>query len=604
VKLSKANVELSIKGESIQSLYGYYLSDTFLVNRRYQRKLVWTLDEKRAFIDSVIKGYPVPLILLADIISNETRRLEIIDGMQRLNAIMSFIEQEFDVNNEYFNLDSIADTKLQMDDGKLAQKGIPMAREICANIARYQIPLSVFQEKGASHVDEVFRRLNANGRHLSKQELRQAGATSKFASVVRKISCSIRGDSSASDILNLSAMKNISITSKNLSYGINVDDVFWIKNNIITRESLRESNDEEIIADIVAWTSIGKSLRSSSDILNQLYGFEVDDSDSTLAQQVEVAIQKINEEQVALNVQLVFDKLISILDASGKTFNALLFEKQQAKISRYFQIVYLTLFELIVVQGKDISNMAGLVKTLNKSGDKLIKLSQGGGNWSAKEKQSAIEMLEGPLKKYFAKSKSNDPTRQQWITRLENILMQSSTEQSLYDFKMGLHSLTKDAKFDKPLFSKIIKTLTAMANTMPGASGYCIIGIADTKRSANAFEKRYGVPGASYSNYWITGVDAEADAYHQGVDTYFTKLTQLIQSQPISDRDKDYIARNITTVTYFDKTVIILKIESGPVPSFYNGQYFVRHGSNIAEVLPVHFSNLFSRFPQATQIQN
>ena len=85
----------------------------------------------------------------------------------------------------------------------------------------------------------------------------------------------------------------------------------------------------------------------------------MDDSDSTLAQQVEVEIQKINEEQVALNVQLVFDKLISILDASGKTFNALLFEKQQAKISRYFQIVYLTLFELIVVQGKDISNMGG-----------------------------------------------------------------------------------------------------------------------------------------------------------------------------------------------------------------------------------------------------
>ncbi|MBV7556103.1 DUF262 domain-containing protein [Pseudomonas sp. PDM28] len=388
--MSKANVELSIKGESIQSLYGYYLSDTFLVNRRYQRKLVWTLDEKRAFIDSVIKGYPVPLILLADIVSNDTRRLEIIDGMQRLNAIMSFIEQEFDVNNEYFNLDSIADTKLQMDDGKLTQKGIPMAREICANIARYQIPLSVFQEKGASHVDEVFRRLNANGRHLSKQELRQAGATSKFASVVRKISCSIRGDSSASDILNLSAMKNISITSKNLSYGINVDDVFWIKNNIITRESLRESNDEEIIADIVAWTSIGKSLRSSSDILNQLYGFEVDDSDSTLAQQVEVAIQKINEEQVALNVQLVFDKLISILDASGKTFNALLFEKQQAKISRYFQIVYLTLFELIVVQGKEISNMAGLVKALNKSGDKLIKLSQGGGVTGQQKKSNPL----------------------------------------------------------------------------------------------------------------------------------------------------------------------------------------------------------------------
>ncbi len=317
--MAKTNVELSIKGESIQSLYGFYLKETFLVNRRYQRKLVWTLEEKRAFIDSIIKGYPVPLILLADIFSGDVRRFEIIDGMQRLNSIMSFIEQEFDVDGEYFNLDTIADTKLLKDENKLAQKEPALLREVCANIVRYQIPLSVFQEKGSSHVDEVFRRLNSNGRHLSNQELRQAGATSKFASIVRKVSCNIRGDSSATDTLTLGSMKNISITSKHLTYGINVDDVFWIKNNIITREALRESNDEEIIADIVAWTTLERNVRSSSDILNQLYGFQTEESDVSLANQIELSIQKINEETVINNIQLVFDKLITALEASGKT---------------------------------------------------------------------------------------------------------------------------------------------------------------------------------------------------------------------------------------------------------------------------------------------
>lgn len=594
--MAKSNVELSIKGESIQSLYGHYLKDTLLVNRRYQRKLVWTLDEKRAFIDSIIKGYPVPLILLADVNISDERKLEIIDGMQRLNAIMSFIEQEFDVNEEYFDLDAIADTKLLKDQGLLSQKGSPMARDICANIVRYQVPLSVFQEKGASHIDEVFRRLNANGRHLSKQELRQAGATSKFASIVRKISSNIRGDSSASDILNLSAMKNISITSKNLSYGINIDNVFWVKNNIITRDSLRESNDEEIIADIVAWTSLGKSLRSSSEILNQLYGFEVDDADTSLSQQIELAIQKINEEQVIANIQLVFDKLIMILNASGKTFNSLLFERQQAKIARYFQIVYLALFQLFVEEGKDISDIKGLIKALDKAGDRVINLSQGGGNWSAKEKQLAIDSLCGVLSKNFAESDIHDPARQQWITRLENIIIQSSTEQTLYDFKLGLHSLTANSKLDKTLFSKIIKTLTAMANTLPKSTGYCILGIADSAKTAKAFEKRYSAKTVNYSNFWITGVDEEAQNYHQDTDVYFTLITQLIKTQPISDRDKDYIARNVTTIKYFDKTLIIFKIESGQVPSIYEKQYYVRHGSNIEEVQPENFHILFSRF--------
>ena len=54
---------LSIKGESIQSLYGSYLKEMFLVNRRYQRKLVWTVEEKRSFINSIVNGYPVPLVL-------------------------------------------------------------------------------------------------------------------------------------------------------------------------------------------------------------------------------------------------------------------------------------------------------------------------------------------------------------------------------------------------------------------------------------------------------------------------------------------------------------------------------------------------------------
>lgn len=201
--------DLSIKGESIQSLYGSYLKETFLVNRRYQRKLVWTIEEKRSFLDSIVNGYPVPLILLAEVKTEAGRKLEIIDGMQRMNAIMSFIDQEFDLNGKYFDLDTMADTKFLKDSGELTQKKEILDRKVCAEIVRYQIPLSVYQESGGRHIDEVFRRLNSGGRHLSKQELRQAGAVSKFASIVRKLASNIRGDSSASDILDLNSMKNI-----------------------------------------------------------------------------------------------------------------------------------------------------------------------------------------------------------------------------------------------------------------------------------------------------------------------------------------------------------------------------------------------------------
>ncbi|MCI5144396.1 MAG: DUF262 domain-containing protein, partial [Candidatus Electrothrix sp. AR3] len=459
--MGNESTDLSIKGESIQSLYGSFLSRTFLVNRRYQRKLVWTIEEKRAFLDSVINGYPVPLILLVEVTTEKGKKLEIIDGMQRMNAIMSFIEQEFDIGGCYFDLDTMADTKLLKDEGILIQKRDVLGRIVCANIVRYTIPLSVFQESGSSHVDEVFRRLNSGGKHLSKQELRQAGAISKFASIVRKISSNIRGDSSVSDILDLNSMKKISITNKNLAYGISVDDIFWVKNSIITKEDLRQSKDEEIVADIVAWISMGKGIRSSSDILNQLYGYGSSKSikgDSALSSQVEIQIQKINEDVIIQNMQFIFDELIKLIKESNKTFNSLLFAKRQSKIARYFQIIFLSFYNLMIEEGLSIFDREKLLYYMDKAGDNTISLAAGGGNWSAKEKQTQINAFCGVIKDCFKRTDQKDPARDQWITRFENLLMQSSTEQTLYDFKVGLHELIENnEEFSSKTFSKINK---------------------------------------------------------------------------------------------------------------------------------------------------
>jgi len=48
--MSTEKKDLSLKGESIQSLYGSFLAKQFLVNRRYQRKLVWSIEEKNPLL--------------------------------------------------------------------------------------------------------------------------------------------------------------------------------------------------------------------------------------------------------------------------------------------------------------------------------------------------------------------------------------------------------------------------------------------------------------------------------------------------------------------------------------------------------------------------
>lgn len=97
--------DLSAQPTSIQSLYSSFSEDKLFVNRRYQRKLVWTLLEKQKLIESILKKYPVPAILFAEI-EGTPGTFEIIDGLQRLHAIVSFIETSFPtLDGKLFNLE-------------------------------------------------------------------------------------------------------------------------------------------------------------------------------------------------------------------------------------------------------------------------------------------------------------------------------------------------------------------------------------------------------------------------------------------------------------------------------------------------------------------
>lgn len=540
--------------------------------------------------------------MLAEEASDKGKYFEIIDGMQRLDAITSFINQEFDIDGKHFNLDAMADTKLLKDDGSLIQAEPFLDRKICAEIANYPIPVSIFQDGTKDQIDAIFRRLNSGGKHLSKQELRQAGNTSKFATIVRKLASEIRGDSSETDLLELSKMKKISITNKRLKYGIAIDEVFWIQSQILDKESLRQSKDEEVIAEIVAWVSLDKTIRSSSDILDELYNFDRDfisTSEKLLSEEVNNQIKKINEEAIYNNIQLVFDILIELIEKSGKTFNSLLFKTPQQKITRYFQIIFLAFYQKIIEENKTIKDKDKLSQALAGVGDKVIKLSAGGGNWSAKEKEGQIDAFCGYLKNHFKSGKTSDPSSKTWITKLENLVTQADTEQTLYDFKIGLHPLSeKSADNYKDTISKIVKTLTAMANTTPPCTGYCVLGIADGKKSAEKFKEIYGSDyiKVEKSEYYATGVTCEAEVNQKDFDTYFMNITKAIKDEPISERDKSYICENIQVIKYYEKNIIIFRLESEKKPSFYNEKYYTRHGSTINEVKPSEFPDLFSKF--------
>lgn len=134
------NALLDIDSKSIEELFEWYNKSILIVNRRYQRKLVWSIEEKKSLISSILSDYPVPLLLFVKI----GDKREILDGMQRLEAITSFIDQKYSYEGEYFDLEATALTKIYRDKGLIIQREPVLSREESTRIARYKFAVSEY----------------------------------------------------------------------------------------------------------------------------------------------------------------------------------------------------------------------------------------------------------------------------------------------------------------------------------------------------------------------------------------------------------------------------------------------------------------------------
>ena len=86
----------TIEKYKIEELLQLKKMGALTVNPEYQRGAVWNSTLQKKLIDSVLRGYPLPLIYLhhkkTSVANINVEGLEIIDGQQRLNALQLFME--------------------------------------------------------------------------------------------------------------------------------------------------------------------------------------------------------------------------------------------------------------------------------------------------------------------------------------------------------------------------------------------------------------------------------------------------------------------------------------------------------------------------------
>lgn len=132
----------------------------------YQRRLVWDRKKKSLFIESLLMNIPIPPVFLYEI---DLNRYEVMDGQQRLNAILEFYEDRLTLTG--LQTWSVLNGKKYSDCPPRIQRGLDR-RRISASVL---VAESIKRPEDADIIRRtVFERLNTGGQHLTDQELRNS----------------------------------------------------------------------------------------------------------------------------------------------------------------------------------------------------------------------------------------------------------------------------------------------------------------------------------------------------------------------------------------------------------------------------------------------
>lgn len=157
--------------QSIADIRDWANSNTLEITPDFQRKEVWSRAAQVMLIDTILKNIPMPKIIVQSLIRDGRIYRKIIDGQQRIKAILSFLKDEYALIKPYEGpYTGLKFSQLPEEEGKLIQ----------SEILSYVIDLNELKNATDEDAREIYSRLNKYNIPLNKQELRKADFPGDF----------------------------------------------------------------------------------------------------------------------------------------------------------------------------------------------------------------------------------------------------------------------------------------------------------------------------------------------------------------------------------------------------------------------------------------
>ena len=99
-------IRYNVRSRYLVDIVNDIKSGLIIMSPYFQRKLVWRLAHKIDFIKTILLGYPFPEIFISRgkiDVDSMTSTSSLVDGQQRMNSIVEYIEGDFEVDGRKYN---------------------------------------------------------------------------------------------------------------------------------------------------------------------------------------------------------------------------------------------------------------------------------------------------------------------------------------------------------------------------------------------------------------------------------------------------------------------------------------------------------------------
>ncbi len=177
-----------------------------LLSPDFQRRSVWSQKAKSYLVDTILRGKPIPKLLLTQDIRDRRNVRVVVDGQQRLRAILEYVSGEFPVSRAH-----------SKEHAGRSFHNLPLTSQ--NDFMKYEIGVDLLYDLPYPDILDIFARLNTYTVKLNGQELLNAKYVGYF---------------------------------KQLAYNLGYRYVsYWIEAKIITKAQVTRMIEAELASDMI-----------------------------------------------------------------------------------------------------------------------------------------------------------------------------------------------------------------------------------------------------------------------------------------------------------------------------------------------------------------